>query len=449
MRTTTLTLLTACCLAGLSKNYAAETSDNFTELAEQHAPKLVESIRKNMGNNQSYTVGVFPFGSSSGTSEGMSKMGNNPKVIQGELIAAIGSTMKDGSSFMLLDQTGLAEKFKSEGMSPVNLKISDPKDCGPKLRQLGIEALVVGTISTNSPSQAATRNSVPVTIQILFSDGTIDQVFGPRVKPGDIFDNGGQGDLEPDDANTIGQGRPNETKQDPNDTRFMVEFVINGQVIPAEIAKTSNGGFDHVRFIILPGHFEGKEYSIRITNDGSPGCGWYHHEQENQECKRNYAVALLIDGVNSIYERNLKGENVPVARRPQKLTKWFLSGTTEPNPDKPTTIEISGYQTKQNERRPFVLGKAKNSLAAELGITNDIGLITAHFYPEKMQGDKEYMDFKKSNEAGTHPGPPEANPTIEKRLDLYERPAAVWRIFYRYEGDDLPGDLKPGDIVEP
>lgn len=97
---------------------------------------------------------------------------------------------------------------------------------------------------------------------------------------------------------------------------------------------------------------KGREYEIRITNPLS--------------CR--VAVALSVDGLNSI---NAKHTDARTA------SKWVL-GPYE-------TITLSGWQINGSEARKFYFTGERQSYGAFLGKTEDLGIIEAVFFREKVQ----------------------------------------------------------------
>jgi hypothetical protein len=97
---------------------------------------------------------------------------------------------------------------------------------------------------------------------------------------------------------------------------------------------------------------KGREYQLRITNP--------------LPCR--VAVALSVDGLNTI---NAKHTNA------RSASKWVL----EPY----QTITISGWQINGSEARKFYFTGEKQSYGAFLGQTEDLGIIEAVFFKEKVR----------------------------------------------------------------
>ncbi len=96
---------------------------------------------------------------------------------------------------------------------------------------------------------------------------------------------------------------------------------------------------------------KGEEYSLRVYNPFPV----------------RVAVALSVDGLNTIDARHT---NAWTAR------KWVI----EPY----GTITISGWQTSMSQARRFEFTTEALSYGAKLGTTNDLGVITAVFFRERV-----------------------------------------------------------------
>jgi len=97
---------------------------------------------------------------------------------------------------------------------------------------------------------------------------------------------------------------------------------------------------------------KGREYEIRIRNPYPV----------------RVAVALSVDGLNTIDARHTSAADA---------RKWVI----EPY----DTITISGWQTSLSDARRFEFTSEERSYGAWLGKTNDLGVITAVFYRERVR----------------------------------------------------------------
>jgi hypothetical protein len=129
----------------------------------------------------------------------------------------------------------------------------------------------------------------------------------------------------------------------------------------------------------------GEEYRIVLENDTD----------------RRVGAALLIDGINTAF---MKRES------PAGAVKWVL----EPR----SRAVVPGWQVDNGTARKFVFSGKEESLAAEKGVTEEIGLITASFYPEERS-----PKSGASQEAGTAAGGTFGSPV--RSVNIYFEPAPV------------------------
>jgi hypothetical protein len=120
-----------------------------------------------------------------------------------------------------------------------------------------------------------------------------------------------------------------------------MDIIVDGRVLPRYAAYTTS----YVEAL------KGKEYEIRLYNP----------------LPVRVAVALSVDGLNTIDARHTAAS---VAR------KWVI-GPYE-------TITISGWQVNMNEARRFHFTSEPKSYAQWLGKTENVGVISAVFYRERV-----------------------------------------------------------------
>lgn len=120
-----------------------------------------------------------------------------------------------------------------------------------------------------------------------------------------------------------------------------LEVVVDGRVVPQYLYR----GARYVEAL------KGKDYEIRIHNPYGV----------------RVAVALSVDGLNTIDARHTAAS---AAR------KWVL--------DPHETITISGWQTSMTDARRFFFTSEEASYAARLGQPQNLGLISAVFYRERV-----------------------------------------------------------------
>ncbi len=151
--------------------------------------------------------------------------------------------------------------------------------------------------------------------------------------------------------------------------------------------------------------FKGREMVVGVA----PGTQ-YAIELGNHSDK-TVAVSLLIDGLNSIGQERVL---------PSEGRKWVLAAGKR--------AVIRGWQIDNRMAREFVFVGAQDSLAYRKGFYEDIGLITACFYPEKAQGGPSVRGV-----VGTGEGAEIKSHVREVNLIHEPAPAAIINIRY-----DLP-----------
>ena len=120
---------------------------------------------------------------------------------------------------------------------------------------------------------------------------------------------------------------------------FEVEVLVNGRPLEEYFAR----GKTYVEAVA------GAEYEVRIRNP----------------LPYRVAVALSVDGLNSIDARRTSAWNA---------SKWVI----EPY----GTIHINGWQMSSERARRFYFTTERDSYAAKLGQTSNLGLVSAVFFRE-------------------------------------------------------------------
>lgn len=122
---------------------------------------------------------------------------------------------------------------------------------------------------------------------------------------------------------------------------YSVEVLVGGSTRPEYAAR----GATYIEAQ------KGREYTIRLRNSTA----------------RRVGVALSVDGLNSIDAKHTTAADG---------RKWIL----EPG----QTIDLSGWQTSSSTARRFFFTDEKRSYGAWLGRTDDLGVIAAAFFPERV-----------------------------------------------------------------
>jgi hypothetical protein len=198
----------------------------------------------------------------------------------------------------------------------------------------------------------------------------------------------------------IAQNRPVErtTKAYPN---FEMEVIVDGR----PLMEYYDRGRRYVEAV------RGAEYEVRLRNN-SPD---------------RVAVALSVDGLNTIDARHTAAWNA---------SKWVI----EPY----QTISISGWQMSSERARRFYFTNERDSYAARLGQTANLGVISAVFFRERrpvpitpppypITRDKmEAPQSARSAEAATGIGRNVRHDVRWVDMNLDSRPAAEVTLRYEY-----------------
>ena len=141
---------------------------------------------------------------------------------------------------------------------------------------------------------------------------------------------------------------------------FELEILVNSNPAP----EYFHNGKSYIEAI------KGKEYSVRLRNPYNV----------------RVAVALAVDGLNTIDARHTTALNAK---------KWILG----PN----ESIVIEGWQVNQKESKKFFFTSEEKSYGKWLGHEQDLGVISAVFYKEKICFETHRalsQDMHKSQSAG-------------------------------------------------
>lgn len=122
---------------------------------------------------------------------------------------------------------------------------------------------------------------------------------------------------------------------------FGLEILVDGKPLEEYNAR----GKTYVEAL------RGKEYAVRLTNP----------------LGRRVAVALSVDGLNTVDAKRSDARSA---------AKWVL----EPY----ESVVISGWQVSGREARRFFFATERGSYAARMGRTEDLGLVEAVFFAERV-----------------------------------------------------------------
>jgi len=162
--------------------------------------------------------------------------------------------------------------------------------------------------------------------------------------------------------------------------RPTVEVLVGGSRLPSYPAR----GTVYIEAL------KGREYEIRLRNPYPV----------------RVAVALSVDGLNTIDARHTSA---------QAARKWVL-GPYE-------TVTISGWQTSMTDARRFEFTSEEQSYGAWLGKTNDLGVITAVFFRERVP-ERQLSAQSMAVPRADAPVPAQAGQNRDKSIPAAEASAA-------------------------
>jgi hypothetical protein len=221
---------------------------------------------------------------------------------------------------------------------------------------------------------------------------------------------------------------------------------------------TGNKESEHasVLYALVPPGSEGREFILRLSNQGVRSQGILNivNQDPQLEARRLFGVVLTIDGVNSFYEDLGDGIAKPVIVHPRIASKWVLSppghqivpannssgyDLVRVNGSGHSIIDIQGFQEDGKYARAFTFAPASQSIAAEkVGISDEIGVITAYFYAEKLPGDGvQYAREDSDPRMGTAAGRQVLQPVFRINPKWHKEPVHTIKVFYR-SPDECP-----------
>jgi hypothetical protein len=190
-----------------------------------------------------------------------------------------------------------------------------------------------------------------------------------------------------------------------------VEILVNG----APIRRHAHNGRWYVEAV------KGREYAIRLRNPYGV----------------RVAVALSVDGLNTIDARQTTAADA---------RKWVL--------DPYETVTISGWQTSRTQARRFEFTTEERSYGQALGKTDNLGVITAAYFKERVRSankSSEHADSRaaapaaeqaagaagareqpRDEYAATGMGRATGHAVTQVWLDLEDRPAQSVAIRYEF-----------------
>lgn len=412
-------LLGGVCLLSSFVPDAVRAQGNRTavEVAAELAPSIArELLEVQEKQDRVLEVAVLPFGNETGHVP--QQLYASSKTLQGELVAELRNLGQRRVLFW--DPFQLKQAAAESKANLALLSAADYKQASEELEKLGLDAVVVGTFQDGSGFDN-------IHADILFREGAPLQA---AVKGGSL-----------DPTHEVEGGAW------PISTRFSVEILVDGQPLPMSMARAG-----HALYVDLDRELHyGKHFTIRIRNHGQPPVGWIAKNRRHEDY-RCFCAAVFVDGVSTIYEKAPDGEFHPVQRHPDHTRKWVLSPPglrvrrgydTERNPNLApasgpghSVRDIPGFQQNLETVRKFTFLDTGESLAHEVGITKDIGLISVYFYSEVAPDDVRYPGPGAYGAGpGVGLGPVASHKTFVVNVKLHDAPVELWNIYYRYRGD--------------
>lgn len=167
---------------------------------------------------------------------------------------------------------------------------------------------------------------------------------------------------------------------------YALEVLVNGR--PKPLYRRGDD--------LLVGASRGEVYKLRLIN----------------RSRQTVGVALFIDGLSTIGAKR----EVPSA-----ATKWVV------RPGQ--SVEIPGWQVAKDHAREFVFVGLEESLAARERFTDEVGLITAAFYPEAA-AQAPAPDEERRGGMGTGAGKRIDSGVTEVAFRAAATPAAILSLHY-------------------
>lgn len=149
-----------------------------------------------------------------------------------------------------------------------------------------------------------------------------------------------------------------------------VTVLVDGESRPAYVHR----GTTYIEAL------RGRDFTIRLRNPTA----------------HRVAVALSVDGLNTIDARHTDAWSA---------AKWVL----EPY----ETAHIAGWQVSDRTARRFYFTGEHDSYGARLGQTQNLGIIEAVFFRERVPRYSQEFSRKHRDEAGSMPAPSAAPPRVQ------------------------------------
>ncbi|MES2793116.1 MAG: hypothetical protein V4719_26130 [Planctomycetota bacterium] len=487
---------------------AQEPSADFVAFAADLAKtKIAPFLIEHAPAQQKYRIGVFTFADRDGKYD-KAEFGTLGQIAQGQLETALRPELSaaPGKYSMLTPSPGLKDAFDTANLDPQGIYSGGVDGARHILQSVNIQVGIIGRFDFKTvkdlPALVLSGESVKVTVTVILP--TTSKDFEVNVKASDL-------------VSLVGKPTNNVPGLEPSTAeRFKVEFYLKKlgmtpdtdqdeatwEKLMLQVSTNPNSSFHNVYFLVLKNELKGRRYKIRLINSGVPttsGQAEFAALQKDQLV----AAALLIDGVNSLYEDTGLTDPAtsppspiigPVVRHPAVVSKWVLTSPGRKLSSAPAHIVkytppvrfLNPNETNQN----LILASMQDGKGPKLGLGVEDRLLNGQLTPvsgaggaivdvrgfqtsDQFSNSFEFGDTKGSvaegvgvtndvgmiavhfyNEffpfptpvilsaggAATHPGVRLTNPIFRVKFRLSDNPSQVTRIFYRYE-DEVPPDL--------
>ncbi len=452
----------------LSSKIRNKIQNEFVDLTglSKIARTLAKSMAKDLTNfapkSNQWNVVVFPFGNLH--NQAPATFGNLPLIMQNELIRYLQEFLPENLPISVLTPFQIQEKLKSKKIDFTKISLKKLGEAKQILQDNSIEIGILGQFDGNV-SGYLPKTWTSVKAYLIFSN--LDKVYRYE-----------------DTIHYQELKRLTNIIPDTKATRFGLEFWVkineklpdsepsSWKKIELQRCKSPSSNWYNVRFLLLESHYLGKRYKIRLNNYGLPKL--QNHPLDKD---RLFAVTLSIDGVNTIYHKAStmrKGEKsdsyIPVIVHPNKANKWVLSAPNRALVNSPegmlrtcliakestkiegmklvdaegignSQLEILGFQTGMKESSLFTFAKAKDSIAETVGLTSQVGLISAYFYPEILPLIDEAVP------AATSAGAEISHQVTKLQFQREQIPIESIHVVYRYR-DEFPCALEELELIQ-
>jgi hypothetical protein len=425
-------------------------ADVAPAVAAQGAAAVRERIDQRFAANPNakpFRVAVFPFGDATGKITQQNH--DNLFQAQGAYTQALGSELAKVAKgkFLILDKFAVSREFRDSGIDPASVSAENP-ELPVALEKLSIDVAILASVA--------------------YSDGGTPLVYdddGHRIKPTLVFAGkaGGDSIISTPPSQPLSVDSPVSTQV--LNTRILIELWHkqgnSAKLIPiVSTQNEGNGEQVNVWYAVIPAASEGTEYVVRLVNRGmsrDPEAFNFYpigNQDESLEARRLFGIVLTVDGVNSFYEDLGDGVRKPVIVHPRNASKWILGPpghriVPASNPSGyslvreqgtgHSIIDVLGFKTDDQNSRAFTFGPASQSIAAEkVGISDEIGIISAYVFGEKLPGDGPVAAVPQGTpRMGTSAGRQVHQPVFRINPKFHKEPFATFKIFYR-SSDEIP-----------